>query len=729
MAFLRRMTLFAFGFTLAAPLQAEWSGQFDILRQGTGSGDVYSVTVNQNGELFAAGSFVHIPGSTNATLARYVARWTLRGWKTLAGGMNGPVNCLLADGTNLYAGGKFTMAGAEPATNLACWNGTTWSSVGGGIQGLSVNALFKTNGLLYVGGSFSRAGETPVSGLAVWDGSAWSSANSSNGEIDAFYSDSSGLIVGGRFSSIGGISAANIARYNGQSWENLGTGISGTVYVLATDNQGNLYAGGGPYQPFVSQWDGQQWTALPGLEKGGNYPVNVLFYQDGTLYAGGFLHSKSPALLNGGLTRFTGTNWEDIAGSPFFRVTAGPVPYQGQLYFGGRQSAIGDPLVALWDGKQEWSSIGVSLGSPVRKMAALNGEILVAGPFSGQLLLRWNGQQWLAVDPPLAAGSFEGALCVSQGQIYTSSSDLRSVVMLNGTNWVTLGSAFPGTIKSLAFTGTNLLAGGDFGVAQFNGNDWTNLGAGVNGAVFAIASHNGNTFIGGSFSQAGGTPANNIAQWDGNTWTPLGNGVDASVSSLAFSGDDLIAGGQFTNAGPNTVNSIALWNGHEWQPLGGGVRGSPFGPVSVNALAVGDDSSIYAGGNFQNADGNVVNNLARWKGGSWTSVEGGLSKGVVSDLLWKNGQLYVGGNFKTAGDVNSPNFAIWDEPQVLLSLDIHRLSPTDLFIRANSTEVNNIFERSTNLLTWEAVTPTGTNSLLLTNSLLSPGEFFRLRSN
>ena len=66
-------------------------------------------------------------------------------------------------GTNLYAGGHFTAAGGVAATNLAQWNGTSWSALGSGTGGNNyldpqVNALAVAGNMLCAGGCFSTAG-------------------------------------------------------------------------------------------------------------------------------------------------------------------------------------------------------------------------------------------------------------------------------------------------------------------------------------------------------------------------------------------------------------------------------------------------------------------------------------------------------------------------------------------------------------------------------------------
>ena len=73
---------------------------------------------------------------------------------------------LAVSGSNVYAGGAFTTAGGSPATNIAQWNGNSWSALGsglaGGLQGTSVGvyALAISGSTLYAGGNFSTTGPT-----------------------------------------------------------------------------------------------------------------------------------------------------------------------------------------------------------------------------------------------------------------------------------------------------------------------------------------------------------------------------------------------------------------------------------------------------------------------------------------------------------------------------------------------------------------------------------------
>lgn len=118
-----------------------------------------------------------------------IARWDGVAWHSLgtslsSGSLGGGATTALAVAPNgdLYVGGQFTQAGGVPVSNIAKWDGSTWSSLRvGTAAGVNrpVTALaFSPTGQLYVGGSFTQAGFTAVAGIARWDGNAWTALGS-----------------------------------------------------------------------------------------------------------------------------------------------------------------------------------------------------------------------------------------------------------------------------------------------------------------------------------------------------------------------------------------------------------------------------------------------------------------------------------------------------------------------------------------------------------------------
>jgi hypothetical protein len=120
-------------------------------------------------------------------------------------------------GSDVYAAGPFDTAGGNPATNIAKWNGSSWSALGSGVNG-EVYVLAVSGTDLYAGGWFTMAGGSPANYIAKWNGSSWSALGSGIGGV-AFYPalrglavSGSDLYVGGPFTVAGGKVSAYVAK-------------------------------------------------------------------------------------------------------------------------------------------------------------------------------------------------------------------------------------------------------------------------------------------------------------------------------------------------------------------------------------------------------------------------------------------------------------------------------------------------------------------------------------
>ncbi|MBN8247893.1 MAG: hypothetical protein J0L84_10665, partial [Verrucomicrobia bacterium] len=113
----------------------------------------------------------------NSIAVRQHGVWNALGDGVQAFGQPGLVRAIAVRGSNIYAGGSFSVAGGNPAANVARWNGTSWEALGGGLTGGAGTAVLALalapNDDLVAGGVFSQAGGTPARNIARWDGSTW----------------------------------------------------------------------------------------------------------------------------------------------------------------------------------------------------------------------------------------------------------------------------------------------------------------------------------------------------------------------------------------------------------------------------------------------------------------------------------------------------------------------------------------------------------------------------
>jgi hypothetical protein len=153
-------------------------------------------------------------------------------------------------------------------------------------------------------------------------------------------------------------------------------------------------------------------------------------------------------------------------------------------------------------------------------------------------------------------------------------------------------------------------------------------------------------------------------------------GVEAEIQSIDTNGLTLImpaigsAGikdivvhtsdnGDFTLSNAYTVNPAGSIGASRvepsgWEGLGNGLSGS-----SVSALAL-DGTNIYVGGDFTTAGGVTANRVALWNASGWTNLGSGLSGTAVYALACDGAKLYAGGDFTNAGGVAVNSVAMWN---------------------------------------------------------------------
>lgn len=210
-----------------------------------------------------------------------------------------------------------------------------------------------------------------------------------------------------------------------------------------------------------------------------------------------------------------------------------------------------------------------------------------------------------------------------------------------------------------------MFLGGDFtdlgdangdSISKWNGTAFSSLGLGLHtgGGVKALAvGPDGTLYAGGGFEQTGVATLERIGKWDGANWSALGTGISAAseiVEAIAIGPDGYVyVAGTFTSAGGVAANNIAYWDGANWNALGSGITGVP-GATVVYALAFAKNGDLYAGGSFTTAGGLVVEGVAKWDGSAWSSP-GYIGGTVYALAVAPNGDVYAGGSFTTTGFV------------------------------------------------------------------------------
>ena len=182
------------------------------------------------------------------------------------------MRCLAWHDGALYAGGCFDRAGEVAAVNIARWDGSQWSAVGGGFphQGwyeTDVYGLASCGGYLYAGGEFCVHCGSPADAIARWDGTSWTQPGDMSPDlvVRSLSCFEGSLYAGGNFTLIGGMSASHVARWDGSAWSPLGSGVgwiedSGVWGLLPYRGDlvvsGNFVHAGAGFSSFIAHWAG-----------------------------------------------------------------------------------------------------------------------------------------------------------------------------------------------------------------------------------------------------------------------------------------------------------------------------------------------------------------------------------------------------------------------------------------------------------------------------------------
>jgi hypothetical protein len=351
-------------------------------------------------------------------------------WSSLASGMNGSVRALAVSGTNLYAGGSFTLAGGVPANYVAKWNGSTWSPLGSGVNS-AVRALAVSGTNLYAGGVFTTAGGNSAKYVARWNGSAWSAIDTgmTGYEVDALAISGTNLYAGGSFSMAGFGTAYNIAVWGGKFWSKLGYGygLDNTVYSLAVSGD-NLYAGGDFIRVdssitvnSIAKWNGSSWSAL-GTGMGGTTlnSVYALAVSGSDVHAAGFFINAGNISAHD-IATWNGNSWSSPGwfgtGTNYYPSVYALAMAGNDLYAGGDFTiATGIPAnrVAKWDGVHWWA-LGSGVNGTVRSLAVSGNDLYVGGDFTtaGNKSAPYIARAYLLDLPTLSISQSDGGITIS----------------------------------------------------------------------------------------------------------------------------------------------------------------------------------------------------------------------------------------------------------------------------------------------------------------------------
>jgi len=631
------------------------SGSFVPIETSSGSvvncwpkvnGSVRAIAPDGAGGWYVGGLFTRVGGLPRNNLAHIRADLTVGPWNP---GSDGYVLALAVQGTNVFAGGWFTLAGGASRGYLAALDASTGLATGWDPSPNSaVYSLAVSGGVVYAGGAFTDVGGTSRNKVVAIDAASglptsWDPQVDSFDGVYALAVDGGTVFLGGGFSQAGGQTRINIAAVDATT--GLATGFApdanGMVSALVVSGT-TVYAGG-------------QFSGI-GLES----------------------RNRIAALDS---TTGVATSWNPDAISSFGGVSAlavsGTTVYAGGMFTGiGGQprsniAAIdaGTALATSWDPHAFGAVYAIGLdggtviaGGDLSSVGGLERHNIAALDVGTGTATSWNPDANGAVTALAVSGStvYAGGQFTSVGG--QARAGIAALDAADGlpTAWNPDASGgFPTSIHALAVEGSTVYAGGSF--TSIGGQPRTGLAAldvttglatswdpaaGPFSAIRVLAVSSMTLYVGGDFSSIGGATRSGLAQLDrvtglATTWNPQPS--VGSVQSMALGGSSVYVGGFGAEAFDLATGAVTAW--------------SPGTFGSVYALAL-DGDTVYAGGFFFFIGGEARNYIAALDATTGLATTWDPSANdLVASLAVGPDAVYAGGYFLAMGETPARSIA------------------------------------------------------------------------
>ena len=440
-----------------------------------------------------------------------------------------------------------------------------------------------------------------------------------------------------------------------------GTGNGGQGFLMA--NCYGIPGAPGSNQSPVAHWTGSEWIFPRGQCPTG---TSAVAHRGGRYYFGGGTFTPAPNSITG-LAYLDNGQWR----SP----TLGPL-------VGSVEALSVDSLRNLYV-----AGTFVSLdGQGVSNIAYLNGSNTVKGLFDQGGLVEGTDGTVLDLYDDGGALSVVGTFTTAGGEVISGAARWRKGFPEGAWDGLPGMSTLPGPPNRISGSGSRIWASGNFSggglqsIAYFDigGNQWFSPGDPSNiGFVSDIEVTGGNRVLAmGDFSAFGDPDAGLLGEYFMNTWISLPNMDTAYDTQPAFasSGRVLAQGSDIfvfsphdpeTDPRPVFHSGITRFDGVEWHGLGHGFgrRELPGRNDWVDAIKR-YDGQVFVGGQFKNAGDVRTDGIAYWVDDHWR-VPGdgfqraGISAPAVRDLAKLNGTLYAAGCFDASGGTALQNIARW----------------------------------------------------------------------
>jgi hypothetical protein len=540
--------------------------------------------------------------------------------------------------------------------NVACWDGSSWSTLGDGVPFL-VRAMTVFQGRLVAAGN--AASPEAQGGIAEWNGTIWQplgdgvTGTTSTAGIQALLPLDDRLYAGGVFTQAGLQSARNVAQWNGTQWSPVGDGPPGAAVTALASFGHHLAAASAE----LSIWDGTAWTVNTAADL--RSPTSLASSGSDLMALGNSLNpvsggSQTVILLRNDSIILQGLGYRGTGLPEFHTMVPSP---KGVILGGAFRAGLNLwECLALWDGRT-WNSLDRGLNYPptglrvqVRSVATSADEIIAGGFFP------WVGTQ-----------------------------QFNHIARWDGTRWLPMGDGIASTVNAVAYYGDRILAATDgAGVLVWNGRAWHSLGVPppLHYQTLAVS---GETVFAAGVTKLGNPlqpPTGVMVRWDGNAWSEIASNLPPQPTCLYHDGHQLYAGGRFTEIQGVPARGIASWDGRLWTPVAGGLAPAQGSTQLEEIRAITSDGTgrLFVGGTFLHAASQAAN-VALIEDDAWHPLGSGVTSQVTA-MAWWNGGLLVGGHFHLAGGKTARALGLWNRPRSSLEIDLHaprRVAPDEGF--------------------------------------------------
>lgn len=604
----------------------------------------------------------------------------------------------------LVASGNMTRVGGVAVSNIAVWDGESWSSLAGGLP-FTVYAMvvFDFDGDGPEPARLVVTTSDPVNSVKICDGETWMPLGvTTAGAIAVHDPDGEGPSAASIYVNSSCCTAERFRRWNGQEWVSASLGWpssqqASVAYMTSFDPDGEgarppqLVAVGEFYNDLLF---GPFYTFAVMSESGWTLPINNPY--DATVYSpSGWhyglrrvlpfdpdgpgprrteLHGMGPVNAFGAPTYLNsvGPSWNGDSIVPMSGLFYGPPvwgfirfdadgtgPESTRLYAHGSfsfvegQEAAG---LAVWqDGR--WHGLGVADGLMRARTASIfdfDGDgpeapsLIATNVMPGRSVMnRWDGQQWLPV-----------------GNIVRTQSSTNEVFGMASFDGDGPGGAPPSLFMAGNFPGMS-------GLQRLIGDQWVSAGLPRTATYFSVLEidHDSSGPLPAvllSLNPAG------ILRWTGSDWSPYGgtvtvsntasNGTGYRWNALAWDSDgsgplptELVICADTITTQSGVFRGAGAFNGASWRGIAGGtppgaIRSSWI--VDLDGAGPGGDEIVVCG----------TSATAILRNGSWLPI-GIVSLGVAGPSPEVEGpgegELFIGGEFEPTSQIRARYFARW----------------------------------------------------------------------